>query len=649
MARTCAAFARRADRTSRSTSRACRSCTRARRLVVCRVHPASEPSAGNDCGRVAHVVQPGDVASPCAAAGRRRVDEEDPQRVVGDAVEVAPDRDDPDAAPTASGRAIRRRRAVRDRCSRSSRDPTTRGPRRAASGGPATRSRRSARRAGPTRRRTGTQARATTPSTASRSSTTRTGRERRDRRPGPHARNGPTEWRTPASNGAHSGGKRSRRSPSSSVCLRAAVAVVDPEQRTGGDRQHVVGREMGWHAGTQPGLRLAPPDVGGDRTPDVDVAERGGERGDGCVAIAGVRGSPRRRARCRTRRRRCGSRSSRLQVTVMTPIVRCTEASSTVSAAWGNPRGSVTQSPGSRTRSSSGRAELVRPRLGDRRPALERSLAAGKPLPHVPALATGQLHDDDVVEVEVDVEAASGRRAEVRVHLDRLIEREGQIRRQPGVGGVAELQRLEHDRGPRGVVLEHVVGLDQVVDPATPDRRLARATSERGSVLPSRTSRNAGARVPPVRKRSHNRSASDQSPGAAVDGRQATSPLAGDDGPPASSWSCGASGWNSRRSIQRPVTNSDQASVPSVSPPSVPSVSPPSVPSVSPPSVPSVSPPSVPSVSPPSVPSVSPPPSKRRRTRSFRDRRRKCSCPRPYPLRPVSANEERPAVGSRSR
>ena len=112
-----------------------------------------------------------------------------------------------------------------------------------------------------------------------------------------------------------------------------------------------------------------------------------------------------------------------------------------------------------------------------------------------------------------------------------------------------------------------------------------RVERERGNVVPSRTIRKAGQRVPPLRNRSQSRSASNQGSERALTLVIATVPV----WKPArssTSWSIrGVPGWNSRRSIHGPVTKPSQASVPSVSPPSVPSVSPPSVPSVSPPSV----------------------------------------------------------------
>ena len=45
----------------------------------------------------------------------------------------------------------------------------------------------------------------------------------------------------------------------------------------------------------------------------------------------------------------------------------------------------------------------------DRRAPLDGTLGAGQGGPHPPPLAPGELHDDDVVEVEVDVEPALGR------------------------------------------------------------------------------------------------------------------------------------------------------------------------------------------------------------------------------------------------
>ncbi len=71
----------------------------------------------------------------------------------------------------------------------------------------------------------------------------------------------------------------------------------------------------------------------------------------------------------------------------------------------------------------------------------------------------------------MDVEAALGRRRQVGVDLDRMVEVERQVRRQLGEDSVGELQGLEHDGRSRRVVLEHPVRLDDVVDLLVADWR----------------------------------------------------------------------------------------------------------------------------------------------------------------------------------
>ena len=70
----------------------------------------------------------------------------------------------------------------------------------------------------------------------------------------------------------------------------------------------------------------------------------------------------------------------------------------------------------------------------------------------------------------MDVEAAFCGRCEVGVDLDRVIELERQVRRQLGIDGIAELQGLENDGGTGRVVLQHPIGVDQVVDLFVADR-----------------------------------------------------------------------------------------------------------------------------------------------------------------------------------
>ena len=73
--------------------------------------------------------------------------------------------------------------------------------------------------------------------------------------------------------------------------------------------------------------------------------------------------------------------------------------------------------------------ELRGRRLADRRAALDGTLRTGQGGPYPPPLAPGELHDDDVVEVEVDVESTLGGWGQVGVDLDRVVELEGQVRR----------------------------------------------------------------------------------------------------------------------------------------------------------------------------------------------------------------------------
>ena len=157
-------------------------------------------------------------------------------------------------------------------------------------------------------------------------------------------------------------------------CRATAAARGSPPAPAEADRPRL--------ARAQTGLRLASPHLGGDGVAHSVVGESIGERGErliGCGRSAapspprppnGIRSASAEPVATSS----ITSRSTRFHVSAMIPIVRWADSTSSVSAAWGKPRGMPRQSPGSRTRSRSDVAEFVGRRLADRRTALDRTL-----------------------------------------------------------------------------------------------------------------------------------------------------------------------------------------------------------------------------------------------------------------------------------
>ena len=189
-------------------------------------------------------------------------------------------------------------------------------------------------------------------------------------------------------------------------------------------------------------------------------------------------------------------RTAWCQAGAITPIVRCDDAASTVSAACGKPRGRYRQSPARSVRSIAGSPSSSNVGIGSFGPLRTGCVRAGQRLPHPPPLAPVELQHEHVVEVEVQLQALGRRRRQVGVDLHGVAEVEGQVVGQPGQAGIAELQPLQHHRGPGGVQLEHAVGLDDVVERAVADAGLPARVRASTACVPSRTSRKPGWRSP---------------------------------------------------------------------------------------------------------------------------------------------------------
>ncbi len=106
--------------------------------------------------------------------------------------------------------------------------------------------------------------------------------------------------------------------------------------------------------------------------------------------------------------------------------------------------------------------------------ALHRIGRALERRPDPPSLRPAELHDEHVVVVEVQVEAACVRRRQVGVDLHRVIECQRQVVGQPGEVWIGVVQALEHHRVTAPVAVDHLVGRDQVVEVAVADSGSAR-------------------------------------------------------------------------------------------------------------------------------------------------------------------------------
>ena len=135
-----------------------------------------------------------------------------------------------------------------------------------------------------------------------------------------------------------------------------------------------------------------------------------GRRGRAARPVRDRRASARPR---RPRRRRGGPPAA--TSSDITPMVRCDEAVVDGLGGVREARGRYRQSPASSVRSNAGSPSSSNVGIGDDRPAAHRVAGARQRLPHPPALAPVELEHEDVVEVEVQLEArgaaaARGRR-----------------------------------------------------------------------------------------------------------------------------------------------------------------------------------------------------------------------------------------------
>ena len=92
-------------------------------------------------------------------------------------------------------------------------------------------------------------------------------------------------------------------------------------------------------------------------------------------------------------------------------------------------------------------AQIVARRAWRRVGAADRVAARLGGRPDDPPLGTVELHDEDVVVVEVDVEPLRRRRRQVGVDLYGLVELECEVVRELSETGVGEMQSLEHHGG----------------------------------------------------------------------------------------------------------------------------------------------------------------------------------------------------------
>ena len=78
-------------------------------------------------------------------------------------------------------------------------------------------------------------------------------------------------------------------------------------------------------------------------------------------------------------------------------------------------------------------------------------------------LRAAELHHEHVVEVEVQIQPTRARRRQVGVHLDGMVEREGEVVGQPSEVRVRVMQPLEHHGVAAPVAVDDVVRRDDVV------------------------------------------------------------------------------------------------------------------------------------------------------------------------------------------
>ena len=135
------------------------------------------------------------------------------------------------------------------------------------------------------------------------------------------------------------------------------------------------------------------------------------------------------------------------------------------SAEWIHPRGRYSTSPGSNTASIAG---AVRARVGDRVAVVGPRLVGERMPVHglvdPPVLRAGDLDHEHVMRVVVRIEAARGRRRDVRVDLGGVTEIGDQLpgeRRDRLPGAV---QSLQHQRGAVRELLQHLLGVELVAD-----------------------------------------------------------------------------------------------------------------------------------------------------------------------------------------